>query len=452
MNIIAEVQQVCALDMLKPGRQTELMLNRAHRLREAVSLAPAAGFWIVAAAFVAVMAIGALPTPLYVLYERRDHFSGLIVTVIFAAYALGVVASLFLAGHISDWFGRRRVIVPAIAIGALSAGVFGIWPALPGLLVARVLSGLSVGVVTATATAYLAELHAARGPRSSSRRAELVATAANLGGIGVGPLAAGLLAQFLPAPLVLSYIVFAILALALALAVVLAPETAGVSERPRYRTQRISVPPAGRRSFLAAAAGGSVALAVFGLFTSLAPSFLAGTLGYRSHALAGFAAFVVFAAGAVAQSLLARLDARALYSVGIVLLPAGLAVVTAATWLASLPAFLAGGVLCGAGAGVIFKGGINTVMDLAPREVRAEALATFFLASYLGLSGPILGLGVATQYVSARVSLLGFAGVLVVALGAVAPALLRGGSGRAWGRSRGRGRGAAEITYQGAGS
>src|ERR1035437_2680752 len=94
MNIIAEVQQVCALDMLKPGRQTELMLNRAHRLREAVSLAPAAGFWIVAAAFVAVMAIGALPTPLYVLYERRDHFSGLIVTVIFAAAAFGAVMAV----------------------------------------------------------------------------------------------------------------------------------------------------------------------------------------------------------------------------------------------------------------------------------------------------------------------------------------------------------------------
>ncbi|MGB0095691.1 MAG: hypothetical protein WBP81_24520 [Solirubrobacteraceae bacterium] len=76
--------------------------------RNTVSLSPGAGFWTVALAFTVVMAVGALPTPLYVLYERRDHFSGLIVTVIFAVYALGVVASLF-AGHTSDWFGRRRV-------------------------------------------------------------------------------------------------------------------------------------------------------------------------------------------------------------------------------------------------------------------------------------------------------------------------------------------------------
>src|ERR1039458_5188000 len=177
-------------------------------------------------------------------------------------------------------------------------------------------------------------------------------------------------------------------------------------------------------------------------------------LRYRSHALAGAAAFLVFAAGAAAPALLARLDARALSGVGIAMLPAGLALVSAATWLASLPALLAGGVLCGAGAGVIFKGGINTVLDLAPPEARAEALATFFLASYLGLAGPILGLGIATQYLSARRSLLGFAGVLIVALGALAPVLLRGGSQRGPGRGRGRGRGrrAAEITYQGAGS
>jgi len=377
------------------------------------------GFWVVAFAFTVVMSLSALPTPLYVLYERRDHFSALLVTVIFAAYAAGVIVSLFLVGHISDWLGRRRVLVPAILLNALSAGLFIVWPALAGLLLARVLSGLSVGAMTATATAYLAELHAVARPNARSRRAELVATAANLGGIGLGPLCAGLLAQLAPDPLVLPYAVFGALALAAALAVQLVPETAGLPERPRYRPQRISVPPAERRTFLASAAGGFVAFAVFGLFTSLAPSFLAGTLHYDSHALAGAVAFGVFAAGAVAQALLARLDARRLARIGIGLLPAGLALVCAATWLVSLPAFLLGGLLCGAGAGVLFKGGIDIAVELAPPEARAETLAGFFLASYLGLSGPILGLGLATQYVSARVGLLGFAAALLLALAAM---------------------------------
>ncbi|HEY5319168.1 MAG TPA: hypothetical protein VIJ20_14355, partial [Solirubrobacteraceae bacterium] len=287
-------------------------------------------------------------------------------------------------------------------------------------------SGLSVGAMTATATAYLADLHAARGSNTSGRRAELVATAANLGGIGFGPLCAGALAQFLPDPLVLPYAVFGVLALVLATAAVLAPETAGVEDRPAYRMRRISVPAAGRRRFLAAAVGGMIAFALFGLFTSLAPSFLAVTLDRPSHALAGLAAFLVFASGALAQSLLSRLDARRLSAVGLALLPIGLVIVTAATWVPSLAAFLAGGALAGAGAGLLIKGGIDTVLDIAPPELRAEVLAAFFLASYLGISAPIVGLGLATQYVSARVSLIGFAAVLVLALAAAAPALLGG--------------------------
>jgi Sugar (and other) transporter len=133
--------------------------------RNTVSLSHPFGFWTVAIAFLVVMAVGALPTPLDVLYERRDRFPRLIVTVIFAVYAVGVVASLFLAGHASDWFGRRPVLVSAILLTAVGAAVFAAWPALVGLLVARVLTGVSVGAMTATATAYLAELHAARGSR-----------------------------------------------------------------------------------------------------------------------------------------------------------------------------------------------------------------------------------------------------------------------------------------------
>ncbi len=385
-----------------------------------LAVAHGVGLWTVATAFAVVMAIGAVPTPLYVLYERSDHFSGLVVTVIFAAYAVGVVASLFLAGHVSDWLGRRRVMIPAIVSQAGAAALFAVWPALPGLIAARVLSGLAVGAVTATATAYLAELHEARVPGRSRRRSELVATAANLGGIGLGPLTAGLLAEFLPDPLRLPYIVFGLLALCLALGVRLVPETVGVPQRPRYRTQRINVPAAGRRRFFAAAAGGTIAFAVFGLFTSLAPSFLAVTLAYRSHALAGAAAFIVFAAGAVSQSLLAGLTTWRLSATGIVLLLAGLGFVTVATWLPDLAAFLAGGLLSGAGAGLLVKAGINTVLDLAPPALRAEALASFFLAAYLGLSVPIIGLGVATQFVSARVALLGFAGSIAITLLAVA--------------------------------
>src|ERR1700747_1323244 len=188
-----------------------------------------AAFWIVGYTFAVTMAFSALPTPLYVLYQARDHFSTFMITVIFAAYAVGVVASLFLAGHLSDWVGRRRMVLLAVLTNMFSGVLFLLWPATAGLIVARVVSGVSIGMLTATATAYLNELHAAARPGAGTIRSEVVATAANLGGIGLGPLLAGLLAQYAGHALVIPYLVSEALMLAGALALGAAPETPAVA-------------------------------------------------------------------------------------------------------------------------------------------------------------------------------------------------------------------------------
>ncbi len=392
-----------------------------------------AGFWLVAYAFTVTMAFSAVPTPLYVLYQARDRFGSVTLTLIFAVYAVGVALSLLLAGHLSDWAGRRRMLAVAIAVNLASGVLFLTWPAVPGLLVARFVSGISIGLLTATATAHLTELHrAARGTAGSGPsggsggHANAVSTAANLGGIGLGPLLAGLLAQYAPDPLHLSYFVVEALMLLGLLGLALVPETVTRPDpRPAYRPQRVSVPPASRRAFWAAGATAAVMFSVFGLFTSLAPSFLAGTLHDRSHALAGVTAFAVFGAAALSQVLLARLPLRRLLGLGIALLVIGLAGVTVAVWVASLALLLVGGVLAGAGAGATFKGAVATVIGIAPEQARGEALAGLFLAAYLGLAVPVIGLGIATQYLSAPVALLIFAGALLAALAAVSRRLFR---------------------------
>jgi MFS family permease len=386
-----------------------------------------AGFWLVAYAFTVTMAFSAVPTPLYVLYQVRDGFGSFTLTLIFATYAVGVVLALLLAGHLSDWAGRRRMLAVAIAVNVVSGVLFLTWPTVPGLLVARFVSGVSIGLLTATATAHLTELHRAAGSSSGSGgRANAVSTAANLGGIGLGPLLAGLLAQYAPDPLHLSYYVVEGMMLAGLLGLALVPETVTRPDpRPAYRPQRVSVPPASRQAFWAAGATAAVMFSVFGLFTSLAPSFLAGTLHDRSHALAGVTAFAVFGAAAVSQILLARVSLRRLLGLGIALLVAGLAAVTVAVWWPSLALLLVGGIVAGAGAGATFKGTVATVIGIAPEQARGEALAGLFLAAYLGLAVPVIGLGIATQYLSAPDALLIFVAALLAALAAVSRRLFR---------------------------
>jgi MFS family permease len=392
------------------------------------------GFWAVAFAFTALMAFTTAPTPLWSLFARRDGFSSLTITLVFAVYAVAVAVSLVLAGHLSDVYGRRRLLVPALTLNVVAALVFVTWPALPGLLVARILSGLGVGAATATATVWLAELDAGRRPDAPAHRAQIISTAANLGGLGLGALIAGVLAQWVGHALTVPFLTLASALVVGMLVVALAPETRVPPEpRPRYRPQRISVPPQSRGRFFAAATAVAITFAIFGLITSLAPSFLAGTLHQPSHALAGAVSFAMFAAAALTQTLTGPRTPHQLLAAAIPALLTGVALLTLAVWVPSpsFGIFLAGDLIAGAGAGLMFKGAIGTVTEISLPERRAEAVAGFFLAAYLGLAGPVIGLGALTQIASTRVSLLVFAGLLALGILAATPTLLRGRRGRA---------------------
>jgi MFS family permease len=384
------------------------------------------GFWVVAAAFCLNLAFSAVPTPLYSIYQQRDHFSTFMITVVYAVYAVGVIVSLFLGGHVSDWVGRRRVLVPAILVNVLSAVLFLVWPSLAGLLVARIISGVSVGLTTGTASAYLAELHLGAGGEVTGRRPQIVATAANLGGIGVGPLGAGLLAQFVPSPLVVPYIVFGGVLVLLALGTALTPETASIPDpRPGWRPQRVAIPAHARGTFFAAAAAGAAAFAVYGVFNSLMPGFLAGTMHETSYAVAGAVAFAAFAGGALAQILLGTAGVALTLKTAVPVTVAGLFLFTLGMWLPSLPVFVIGGIITGAGGGLVVRGSLVAAAGTAPPESRAEVLAGYFLGAYVGLSVPVVALGIATEYVAARDVMLVFVVLAAAAIAAASAAVLR---------------------------
>lgn len=372
---------------------------------------------MIASAFVTAMAFSTVPTPLYPLYQARDGFSTFTVTIVFAVYAVGVLASLLLTGHASDWLGRRKVLITALTLELVAAALFLTEPSVPVLLVARLVTGLGVGMLTATATAHLHELHSAHRPGASSQRFEIVSTAANIGGLGFGPLVAGLLAEYLDAPLRLPYLVFGALLLISIGAVALTPETVEKqTARPTYRPQRLSADHGDPAGYTAAAAAGFASFAVFGLFTSLAPGFVGDTLHHPSRALAGLTVFAVFGASAAAQTLTSRLDAKVRRNLGLFSQAAGVAALAIGMQTASLPVFLVAGVVAGSGAGVLFKSAVGTVVAMATSAKRGEALAGLFLVSYLGLALPAIGLGIATRYTAVTTAMTWFTGVLLALL------------------------------------
>lgn len=388
--------------------------------RPAPSFGDATGVWLVGLAFALGIGVSAVPTPLYTLYAARDGFGPGTTTLVFAGFSAAVSATLVLLGPVSDWTGRRRALVPALLLDAGSCALFLAWPVVPGLIVARVVCGISVGIIAATATAYMAELHARAAPRRLLPRVEILATAANLGGVGIGALVAGLLAQYAPHPLRLPYELYLALLLVVTALVARLPGGGVPPARPSRPVGGVRVPTVGRRRYVSAAAGALLAMTTLGLFASLVPTFLTDVLHRDSHALAGAMTFIVFLSATLSQTLLGRLGPRPAMAGGCLGMALGLAMMTVALWAAQLPLFVSGGVAAGAGAGLVFKRCLADAAELAPARARAQSLAGVYLAAYLGLAVAILGLGMATSAIGDRVAMLVFAAVSCVGVGTLA--------------------------------
>ena len=372
-------------------------------------------------------AFSTAPSSLYGLFAQAEHLSSLTLTLVYAVYAAGTVIGLLLAGHVSDWYGRRAVLVPALAVAVVAAVVFLVWRSLAGLVVARVLTGLALGAAVATATAFITDLDAGPGG-APTRRATIVATVANIGGLAVGPLIAGLLARYAAHALTLPFVTFLVALVAAMVAVILAPEGhPAVHPRPPYHAQRLTAPANERRQFLAATTGAFMAFAVFGLFAGLAGTFLAGPLHHPSPALSGLTIFLTFGIGVVVQTATISWPAQRLLAAGIAPVIVGLCVLVASAWTSppSLALFLIGGIVAGAGGGAIFRGSLTVVISTSGPDDRAGALATFFTAGYAGVSLPVVGVGLVLQHVSFRVTLLIFALAVGVGILAAARILVR---------------------------
>jgi MFS family permease len=375
------------------------------------------GFVLATLAFFVAMIGTTLPTPLYPLFEQRYSFGSLLVTVIFAIYAFGVIAGLILFGNLSDHLGRKPVVVLGLVLSGASALLFLFAGSLVPIYAGRVVSGLSAGIFTGTATAYVIDL----APAGRRRLASFVAVFANLGGLGTGTLLAGLLGEWAPHPLRTPFAVDLGLVVFATSGLLLVPETVkrtAVSLRP----QKLGVPPEVMSVFVRAAAAGFAAFAVSGVFGSIAPEFLGVGLHHHSPALAGLLVFVLFLSSVAGQALVVRLP-NAL-AAGCAFLVGGVALLAVSLAAASLAALFASAVVGGLGQGVIISAGLAGIAELAPAARRGETASSFFVVLYFGLSLPVIAAGVAIHYSSLRTAGIGFcAATGLLALGVLASQL-----------------------------
>jgi MFS family permease len=258
------------------------------------------GFWAAAFAFLVVMAVATLPSPLYGLYRIRDHLCALTITVVFAIFAASTIAILLRDSAIAARIGRRGTMLASVATMMVAMGVLAAWKDLPGLLIGRLITGVSVGLAAGTAITYLIELRLHANPKASATGARTIGTSVTVGALGIGPLIGGCLAQWVSEPLTVPYLVFIALGVVALIGLWAAPET-GVPTRSATANSRPVGPRRKVRLPVPAAAATLAAFSANGLFAGLSGLFLATTLHRPSHALSGVALFLVFASGVVSQ-------------------------------------------------------------------------------------------------------------------------------------------------------
>jgi MFS family permease len=338
------------------------------------------------------------PSPLYGIYRELWGFSPVVLTLVYATYAFGVLAALVLAGRVSDEVGRRPVLL--VALGTLMAAtvLFMVADSVGWLFAARALQGVATGAALGAASAGLLDLH----PRRDPAGVGLTNGVASAGGMGLGVLVSAAFVELLPAPRVLPYVsLFVLFAIAF-VGVVLMPEPVEARSRLRLTPQRPSVPPAVRRPFLLAALGVMSSWSIGGLFLSLGPQLSADLLHTTNNLLAGTSVFALAGSAAIAQLAFGRTAPWFGAAVGSVALSAGMLVIVLASSLDSTALFLIGAIVGGGGFGVAFLGALRALSAAIPPEHRAAVMSAFYVVAYLSISLPAIAAGFAVTPLGLR--------------------------------------------------
>lgn len=383
-----------------------------------------ASLWFLAVTLLSFLAASTAPTPLYHLYQEQMQFSAATLTLIFGVYALSLLVALLTVGSLSDYLGRKPVIFTAVVLNILAMLLFIHADSVTWLISARVLQGFATGMATAVLGATLLDTDRERGP--------LVNSVAPLTGMAIGGLGCGVLAEFAPAPLHLTYWLLLALFVMQALYVWRLPESvsrqAGVwaSLRPT-----LHVPLQARSTLWRVLPLNTALWALGGFYASLAPSLVRTATGSTSNMIGGATVAALTLTGALMIYSMRNRSAGKSLLLGASLMPMGVVLILLGVHSASLPLFFLGTLVAGCGFGSGFLGTLRSLVPLALPHERAGLVSTYYALSYLAFCLPSLLAGNLSRTLGLVATVDGYGAVLILlALGALA-GLMRPRSGRA---------------------
>lgn len=339
-------------------------------------------------------------TPLLPLYQERFDLGNGEATLLFATYTGAVVPTMLIMGNVSDSVGRKRVLMPAIAIMTTASLILGLAGGVPELFIGRALQGVAIGSFLGVGTAFVVD--SAR-PDGKARAAGFAGVGFRVG-FGLGPGIAGVVAEYAADPLRAPWLGHAALMLIAAAAVLATPETLLV--RTRWRA-RISVGvPAGQMAGFATFLAPAAFLLSFmdGTVLSVVPLYMVDELDVENIALIGLVGFLVLAAGGIAPLFGGRIDPRKAVMVGVVAGAASTVLIVAAAAAGTAALVLVAAGLIGLLNGLILVGATVICGISVPLEERGKLMSALYMCAYAGTL-PTIALGYLSESVGLTAAL-----------------------------------------------
>jgi len=336
-----------------------------------------------------------IPTPLYQVYRQLFNFSEFTITIIFGVYSLAVIPALLFFGPLGDTICRRRALLIALSIETIGVGFMAAAQSVLWLLAGRMIIGLAIGAAQGNTAAALVEMQ----PRGDIRMAGVATMTSAIGGAATGPLLSGLVGQYLPKPLLLSYLIeFALLGIVL-ISVAAIPERNRSFSLSSIKIHRPRIPGKNKLAFTVATISGGLMFSIAGIFLALVPSYVSDLLHAQNLAAGGIVVAITMGSSVAGQLILRKLSSSYLQLIGLGSSILGLLATVLAWPFSSLILMFAGAVLCGAGSGIGALGSIADLNDLAPAEERGGVTSLYFALVYLFFSLPSAGLGFTAGYI-----------------------------------------------------
>jgi len=366
--------------------------NAIQELKAQRTLSKKVSFWLVACSLFLTLFGTNIPASLYTLYRQEWGLSSGMITLVFAIYAFTVIPAIIVAGQLSDQIGRKRVLIPGIFFAIIGTFCFTIANGVEMLLVGRLFQGLSVGILNGVAVAALTELDE---KRNTKRTALICALAVTLGN-AIGPILSGLLGDFAPLPLRLSFYVHLLFIVPIFIGLFFLNENVRPGLQP-VQLKKPFVPKDIIKPFILASCTSFVAWSIISMFMSIIPANLSSFTKINSLTISGIVVALGLVAAAANQILLKQLSLKKMIAIGYSLLALGLILLVLTISTKSLTLLLVSAILIGGGNGPAYAGSLALVNEAAPNRMKGNIVSTFFVITYLGVSIPVICLGFLSQ-------------------------------------------------------